>query len=86
MLVVTAAALVPISSAGANAASRSAATTFWVVGPGDSYTAGNGAQNIPQPDRGCHRSLDSYAWRYSARLSRIGPDVPCRAAGRFSKT
>jgi GDSL-like Lipase/Acylhydrolase family len=43
-----------------------------VVSLGDSYTAGNGAGNYyPNPNE-CHRSYDSYPWRYVNRLVAAG--------------
>jgi lysophospholipase L1-like esterase len=45
----------------------------WIVSLGDSYTSGNGAGNYYGEDgRGCHRSFDSYPWRYLELLRSSG--------------
>jgi lysophospholipase L1-like esterase len=60
--------LLAIPSAGA----RSVGDHIWIVSLGDSYTAGNGAGNYYKPDDGCHRSYDSYPWRYLEKLRANG--------------
>lgn len=65
---------VPASAAAPPAGARAQAGHVWIVSLGDSYTSGNGAGNYygDQGGDGCHRSYDSYPWRYLARLRASG--------------
>jgi lysophospholipase L1-like esterase len=78
-------ALAALSLAVPSASARTTARHFWIVSLGDSYTAGNGAGNYYRSDDGCHRSYDSYPWRYMdiLRSKGFGADiwhVACGAA------
>ena len=60
------------TAAGLAGSGHSATRHYWVVSLGDSYTSGNGAGNYYPTDNGCHRSYDSYPWRFRELLIASG--------------